>query len=176
MSNIGGRGTQSVSVRQTGAASVARANSAAHGASANPAGIRTGFGGAHRIVRPMGEQVRRAQLRDERAENLRRAAEAHPDPAQRFLLAYQAARAKAGVLLGPRPRRGKTAVWDRLAGEFPQLAEWAELLDAYAQRARRIELGLPEQVSAQMAADFLWAIGEFFHRIESELNSAPLVA
>lgn len=139
-------------------------------------GVRTGLGAAHRVVSPGGRYARLVAQRDERAERLYAAALAENDPAQRFVSAYQAARTKAAVLVGACSVRvarsaGSATVWQQLARSVPQMAQWAQLLGAYSQRAQRAELQLPVAISPQMAADFVWAVGEFFHRVDAERDA-----
>lgn len=120
----------------------------------------------------------RNRQRMQMAEWQREAAIAAADPGEKLLLAYQAARAMAGVLLVPRApgRRGPTAVWDRLAAERPEMAEWAAALKGYSRLAQALEAGLSRPVPKQMAADFLWAVGEFFNRVEAELSGGANAA
>lgn len=120
----------------------------------------------------------RTRRRMQMAEWQREAAIAAACPGEKLLLAYQAARSMAAVLLEPRARgrRGSGAVWDRLAAERPEMVRWAEALAGYAPLARALESGLPRRVPEQMAADFLWAVGEFFNRVEAELDGGVQAA
>ncbi len=106
-----------------------------------------------------------------RAELHRGLAVAAPDPSERFLEAYRAARYAAGALLAPGPRRrGPGDVWHRLAAEVPDLGEWASALGGYSALAAAVEDGLPRTIPPRMADDFLWAVGRFMDLVDERLG------
>lgn len=111
-----------------------------------------------------------------RAESLREAAVSAESAAERFLLAYQSARAAGASLLGPAPRRGRNNVWIRLEKEWPLLAEWATAFSGYSRLASSIDAGLPREIEEGFAAEFLWAVGCFLTRVEAELVSGSAAA
>lgn len=106
-----------------------------------------------------------------RAELHRGRAVAAPDPGERFVEAYRAARTAAAALLPPGPRRrGPGDVWHRLAAEVPELGEWATALGGYSALAAAVEDGLPRDVPVRMADDFLWAVGRFLDLVDERLG------
>lgn len=118
-----------------------------------------------------GGSVRLPLRRAERAESHRARAISASSPEERFVEAYRAARSAAGALLIPGARRrGPSDVWHRLSVEIPDLREWATAFGGYSALAAAVEDGLPRTVSAQMADDFLWAVGRFLDLVDQRLG------
>lgn len=109
--------------------------------------------------------------RVERAELHRGRAVAASSPEEQFLEAYRAARSAAAALLAPGPRRrGPSDVWHRLTAEVPELGEWAGAFGGYSALAAAVEDGFPRTVSARLADDFLWAVGQFLDLVDQRLG------
>lgn len=105
--------------------------------------------------------------RAHRAEMLREQAIAASTPEEKLALAYKGAREKGAMLLGPPPRRGPNNVWIRLEHECPAVAEWAHTFRGYSALASAIDAGLPREIDAEFARQFLWAVGQFFEKVEA---------
>jgi hypothetical protein len=98
------------------------------------------------------------------------AAEAEPDPAQRFLRAHLAAlRAGASALAG----RGSTAargrpraVWELVRREVPELGAWTAYFAAGAALRAAVESGREPPVSRDQADQVLTMAGLFIEMIE----------
>ena len=106
--------------------------------------------------------------RARRAEMLREQAISAATPEEKLALAYKSAREKGATLLGPPPRRGPNNVWNRLERECPAVAEWARTFRGYSALASAIDAGMPRNVDAEFARSFLWAVGQFFERVEAQ--------
>lgn len=114
--------------------------------------------------------------RARRAELLREQAVSESRPEDKLALAYRSAREKGALLLGAPPRRGPNNVWLRLERECPSLAEWARTFRGYSSLVSAIEAGLPRNVDREFARQFLWAVGQFFDRVEAEQNQENAAA
>lgn len=108
-------------------------------------------------------RVRRAELLREQAVSAR-------SPEEKLALSYRSAREKGALLLGAPPRRGPNNVWLRLERECPAVAEWARAFRGYSNLVSAIDAGLPRNVDSEFARQFLWAVGQFFERVEAEQN------
>lgn len=106
--------------------------------------------------------------RARRAELLREQAVSASSPEEKLALSYRSAREKGALLLGAPPRRGPNNVWLRLERECPAMAEWARTFRGYSGLVSAIDAGLPRKVDGEFARKFLWAVGQFFERVEAE--------
>ena len=150
-----------------------RGIAATRGASTRrPAGAGAGSGRSAVALGGHSSPPARAALgRADRAEAHRARAVAASKPTERFAEAYRAARSAASAVLDPRPRRrGPADVWRRLASEAPELGEWAAAFGEYARLFAAVEDGLPREVGARFADDFLWAVGRFLDLVDERLG------
>lgn len=114
--------------------------------------------------------------RERRAELLREQAVSANSPEEKLALSYRSAREKGALLLGAPPRRGPNNVWLRLERECPAMAEWARTFRGYSDLVSAIDAGLPRKVDGEFARQFLWAVGQFFERVEAEQNQENAAA
>ena len=114
--------------------------------------------------------------RARRAELLREQAISANSPEEKLAISYRGAREKGALLLGAPPRRGPNNVWLRLERECPAVAEWARTFRGYSDLVSAIDAGLPRSVDDEFARQFLWAVGQFFERVESELSQENAAA
>jgi hypothetical protein len=93
-------------------------------------------------------------------------AEPHPEPAERFALAYLAALRAAAALLAMRgrPHRGTsrpTSVWTLLVSVAPELHEWAAFFASWSTTRAKVQAGITRVVTPRSADDLVRQAGQF---------------
>jgi hypothetical protein len=99
----------------------------------------------------------------------------HADNAdERYLTAHLAAVRAAAAVLATRSKpgsRGATrTAWELIPMFAPDLGEWASFFASMSTKRAKVEAGISDAVTEQMAADLLRDAEAFYHLVESSLG------